>query len=85
MYQSLGTPAPRTQYQKKMTSTQMRPKNMLYIPWMILQVLTVPKMICFENFRFSRAQGEKLQEQVVYQSLGTRDSRNQYQNTMTNT
>ena len=44
---------------------------MLYIPWMVILGDHNIKKTSFKNFDFWAAQGEKLHEQVVYQSLGT--------------
>ena len=44
---------------------------MLYISWMVILCGHNVKKISFENFDFGAAQGEKLHQQVVYQSLGT--------------
>ena len=43
---------------------------MLYVAWMVLLGDDNIKKISFENFDFRSAQGEKLHEQVVHQSLG---------------
>ena len=58
---------------------------MLYTPWMVISEEDGIKKISFENFNFSAALGEKLQKQVVYQSLGTPAPRTQYHNKMTTT
>ena len=59
---------------------------MLYIPEMVIgDDNGIKKKIDFENSDFSAAQGEKLQKQVVYQSLGKPAPRAQNQNKMTNT
>ena len=42
---------------------------MLYIPWMVILGDHGIKKISFENFDFRAAQGEKLHQQVVYQSI----------------
>ena len=44
---------------------------MLYIPWMVTLGDHNIKKTSFENFDFWADQGEKLHEQVVYQSLGS--------------
>ena len=44
---------------------------MLYIPWMVILSGHNIKDTMFENFDFWAAQGEKLHQQVVYQSLGS--------------
>ena len=44
---------------------------MLYIPWMVILGDHNIKKTSFKNFDFWAAQGEKLHEQVVYQSLGS--------------
>ena len=43
---------------------------MLYIAWMVILGDGIKK-ISFEKFDFCAAQGEILQKQVVYQSLGS--------------
>ena len=44
---------------------------MLYMPWMVILSDNNMKKTSFENFDFLAAQGEKLQEQLVYPSLGS--------------
>ena len=51
VYQSLGTPAPRTQHPNKMKNTYIGAKH-AYIPWMVISHDHSIKKMSFKNFDF---------------------------------